>query len=99
MRIDIVLLITIAAIVVMFYCLWLLLTLKKQIPGGMVGKQWRVLEVLVWLFTLGYLTTPFANLLSEQMLRLIVSVIFLFGAIYVVITVKLIHRIIRVLSE
>ena len=99
MRIDFVLLITIAAIVVMFYCLWLLLSLKKQIPGGMVGRQWRVLEVLVWLFALGYLTTPFANLLSEQMLRLIVAVIFLFGAIYVVITVKLIHRIIKVLSE
>jgi len=99
MRIDIVLLLTVAAIVVMFYCLWLLLSLKKDIPGGMVGKQWRVLEVLVWMFALGYLATPFANLLSEQMLRLIVAVIFLFGAVYVVITVKLIHRIIKVLSE
>lgn len=99
MRIDIVLLITIAAIMVMLYCLWLLLSLKKHIPGGIVGKQWRVLEVLVWLFTLGYLATPFASQLSEQMLRLIVAVIFLFGAVYVVITVKLIHRIIKVLSE
>lgn len=98
MRIDVVLLITVAAILVMFYCLWLLLSLKKEIPGGIVGKQWRILEMLVWLFALGYLATPFANLLPEQMLRLIVSVIFLFGAIYVVITVKLIHRIIKELS-
>lgn len=98
MRIDLVLLITVAAIVVMLYCLWLLLSLKKEIPGGIVGKQWRILEMLVWLFALGYLATPFANLLPEQMLRLIVSVIFLFGAIYVVITVKLIHRIIKELS-
>jgi hypothetical protein len=99
MKIDIVLLITVAAIVVMFYCLWLLISLKKEIPGGMVGKQWRTLEVLVWLFSVGYLATPFANLLSEQTLRLIAAVIFLFGAVYVVTTVKLIHRIIKVLSE
>lgn len=98
MKIDVVLFITVIAIVVMFYCLWLLLSLKKEIPGGMVGKQWRILEVLVWLFALGYLATPFANLLPEQTLRLIVAVIFLFGAVYVLITVKLIHRIIKVLS-
>ena len=98
MKIDIVLFIAVAAILVMFYCLWLLISLKKQIPGGTVGKYWRVLEVLAWLFALGYLVTPFASLLSEQMLHLIVSVIFLFGAVYAVITVKLIHRIIRLLS-
>lgn len=61
--------------------------------------SWRVLELLVVLFTLSYLATPFAGSLPEESLRLIVSLIFLFGAVYVVITVKLIHRIIRVLSS
>ncbi len=59
MKIDIVLFVTFAAILVIVYCLWLLFALKKDIPGGMVGKQWRILEVLVWLFALGYLATPF----------------------------------------
>lgn len=99
MQTDITFFITLAAIVVMLYCLWLAFSLRKEIPGGLVGKQWRVLELLVVLFTLGYLATPFAGFLPEESLRLIVSLIFLFGAIYVVITVKLIHRIIKVLSS
>lgn len=99
MKIDVTFVITLAAIAVMLYCLWLAFSLRKEIPGGLVGKQWRVLELLVVLFTLGYLATPFAGSLPEESLRLIVSLIFLFGAIYVVITVKLIHRIIKVLSS
>src|SRR3569832_1425643 len=99
MRIDIALITTFAAIAVMLYCLLLAFSLKKDIPGGVVGKQWRMLELLVLLFALGYLATPFAGALPEEVLRLIVSLIFLFGAIYVVITVKLIHRIINVLSS
>lgn len=98
MKFDITFIITLAAIAVMLYCLVLAFSLRKDIPGGLVSKQWRVLELLVVLFTLGYLATPFAASLSEGTLRLIVSLIFLFGAIYVVITVKLIHRIIKALS-
>lgn len=96
---DIILVTTLSAIAVMLYCLWLAFKLRKDIPGGLVGKQWKLLEFLVILFTLGYLTTPFASSLPDEMLRLIVSMIFLFGAVYVVITVKLIHRIIKVLSS
>lgn len=96
---DIIQVTTLSAIVVMLYCLWLAFNLRKDIPGGLVGKQWKLLEFLVILFTLGYLTTPFASSLPEELLRLIVSMIFLFGAVYVVITVKLIHRIIKVLSS
>jgi len=98
MKFDITFIITLAAIVVMLYCLFLVYSLRKDIPGGLVSKQWRVLELLVVLFALGYLATPFAASLSEETLRQIVSLIFLFGAIYVVITVKLIHRIIKALS-
>ena len=98
MKFDISFIITLAAIAVMLYCLFLVYSLRKDIPGGLVGKQWRVLELLVVLFALGYLATPFAASLSEETLRQIVSLIFLFGAIYVVITVKLIHRIIKALS-
>ena len=98
MKFDITFIITLAAIAVMLYCLFLVYSLRKDIPGGLVSKQWRVLELLVVLFALGYLATPFAASLSEETLRQIVSLIFLFGAIYVVITVKLIHRIIKALS-
>jgi hypothetical protein len=98
MKFDISTWISVAAILVMFYCLLLVLKLGKQVPGGVVGKNWRFLTVLVILFTLGYLTTPFFSMLPPAIVSLVVSLIFFFGAIYVVITVKLIYRIIEELS-
>lgn len=99
MNIDLALLFSVTAIIVMLYCLGLVVSLRKEIPGGMIGKHWGTLQLLVVLFTVGYFATPFASLLPEEVLRLIVALIFLFGAIYVVITVKLIRNIIKVLAS
>ncbi|MGA8863441.1 MAG: hypothetical protein WBM09_06990 [Gallionella sp.] len=98
MNIEISTLISIAAILVMIYCLFLVLKLGRQVPGGVVGKNWKFLTLLVVLFTLGYLTTPFFGMLPAEIVNVMVSLIFFFGAIYVVITVKLIYRIIEELS-
>ena len=99
MKFDIPFFISVAAIIVMFYCLFLVLSLKKNVPGGMIGKKWNFLMTLVVLFTFGYISTPFFGMIPEGILRLIVGFIFFFGAIYVVITVKLIYNIIMTLSE
>lgn len=98
MKLDAATIISACAIVVMFYCLWLALSLSKSIPGGVVGRRWRTLTSLVALFAVGYLVTPFFGLLPQGLINMIVALIFLFGAIYVVITVKLIYRIIEELS-
>ncbi|MBL0124990.1 MAG: hypothetical protein IPP88_20510 [Betaproteobacteria bacterium] len=98
MNFDISIMISVAAILVMFYCLWLVFSLGGSVPGGVVGKTWKTLTALVVLFTLGYLVTPFFGMLPPNLMRLIVALIFLFGAIYVVITVKLIYRIIEELA-
>ena len=99
MQLDITLVVSLAAILIMMYCLYLVTSLKRSVPGGMVGKKWKFLMLLVVLFTIGYLATPFFGMIPEKLLRLIVSCIFFFGALYVVLTVKLIHRIIQELSE
>jgi len=96
---DPILVFTMAAIVVMLYCLWTTIHLKKNIPGGVVGKKWNIMSALVVMFTLGYFTTPFFTAIPEDILRFIVSLIFFFGAVYVLITVKLIYTIITELSE
>ncbi|MGE0358598.1 MAG: hypothetical protein AB7P08_16980 [Burkholderiales bacterium] len=98
MKFDISIIVSVLAILVMFYCLWLVLSLRKNVPGGVVGSTWKTLTSLVILFTLGYLVTPFFSLLPAVLTNVIVSLIFLFGAIYVVITVKLIYRIIEELA-
>lgn len=99
MQIDLSLIIIIAAILVMLYALIQVITLKRHIPGGMVGKNWNYLLALVVLFAAGYSAMPFLGDVPKDTLQLIVAGIFLFGAIYVVITIKLIHNVIRVLSE
>jgi len=97
--VDISLLFSFAAILVMIFCLIQVYTLKSKIPGGVIGKRWNFLVMLVILFTIGYLATPFFGALPAELMRLIASLIFFFGAIYVWITVKLIFRIIQELTE
>ncbi|HCJ51457.1 MAG TPA: hypothetical protein DHV67_06350 [Gallionella sp.] len=99
MDLNVNIVLNIAAILIMLYCLYLVLSLKSSIPGGVVGKRWNFLTLLVVLFNIGYLTTPFFDQLPPEILRLIVSFIFIFGAIYVAVTVHLIFNIIRELTE
>jgi hypothetical protein len=93
------LIISFAAILVMIFCLLQVYTLKSKIPGGVIGKRWNFLVLLVVLFSVGYLATPFFGALPAELMRLIASLIFFFGAIYVLITVKLIYRIIQELTD
>ena len=74
MQANLISVINVAAIAVMLVCLYMVFTLRSKIPGGVVGKQWRLLTVLV-------------------------TLIFFFGAIYVLITVRLIFRIIEELTS
>lgn len=99
MDITVTTVLNVVAILIMFYCLYMVLTLKSSIPGGMVGKHWNFLTMLVALFSVGYLTTPFFGRLPTEILRLLVSLIFVFGAVYVLVTVRLIFNIIRELTE
>ena len=90
--------INVAGIAIMLYGLTQILSLRKQVPGGMVGRYWQTLTVLVAMFTLGYLATPFFASLPPDSIRMIVALVFLFGAIYVTLTIRLLYRIIEELS-
>lgn len=98
-RFELGLVINIAAILVMAWCFVTMLQLSAKIPGGVVGRNWRLLRWLVGLFLLGYLVTPFFPQLPPELINLLVALIFFFGALYVLLTVRLIYRIITVLSS
>jgi len=83
-----------AAIVVMLYALYRVLSLKKKIPGGVVGSTWNFLSMLIVLFTIGYLTTPFFPMLPQAAKDLLVGVIFLAGAVFVVIVINLFYKVV-----
>lgn len=86
---------SVLAICVILYGLVLVIKLKKDVPGGVIGKQWNILILLVCLFALGFAFGPFFGNLPIESLRLLVSMIFFFGAIYVVITIRMIYNIIQ----
>ncbi len=86
---------SVAAILVMLYALYSSITLKNKVPGGKVKKTWNILTGLIVMFTVGYLTTPFFRMLPQGVKDILVGVIFLAGAIFVVIVIKLFFRIIE----
>lgn len=86
------------AILVMVYALYSALSLKSKIPGGKVKSTWNMLTSLIVMFTIGYLATPFFRLLPQEVKDLLVGVIFLAGAIFVVIVIKLYFKIIEELG-
>lgn len=98
-NLDVSLIISFAAILVMIFCLTQVYSMKASIPGGVIGKHWNFLVMLVVLFSIGYLATPFFGALPVELMRLIAALIFFFGAIYVLITVKLIYRVIQELAD
>lgn len=95
---EITTIITAFAILVMLYCLVLAIYLKSKIPGGVVGKSWRRLVFMVAFFAVGYIAIPMLGELSQETMRIAVALIFLFGAVYVAITIRLIYRIIEELT-
>jgi hypothetical protein len=89
------LVLSISAIIVMFYALYMALAFRKKVTGGKVKSTWSVLVGLIVLFSAGYLTTPFFRLLSPDIKDLLVGVIFLAGAAFVVIVVRLLYKIVE----
>ncbi len=88
-----ILLISLAAILVVFYALFKAITLNKRIPGGLVKESWRLLYYLIGLLSIGYLTLPLFPRLPESSRDLIIAIIYLAGAVFIVKVVNLIYRI------
>ncbi len=88
------LLLSFSAICIIFYALYLVMDLRKKIlVGGEVKATWKRLSWMIILFAIGYLTTPFFPSLPGFVKDVVVGVMFLFGAIFVVIVIKLFHKI------
>jgi hypothetical protein len=88
-----ILLISLAAILVVFYALFRAAALNRKIPGGLVKDSWRLLYYLIGLLAVGYLTLPLFPRLPESSKDLIVAVMYLAGAIFVVKVINLIYKI------
>jgi hypothetical protein len=88
-----ILLVSLSAILVIFYALFRAVTLNSKIPGGLVKESWRLLYYLIGLLAVGYLTMPLFPMLPESSRDLIVAIIYLAGAIFIVKVINLIYKI------
>jgi hypothetical protein len=88
-----ILLISLSAILVVFYALFRAAALNRKIPGGLVKDSWRLLYYLIGLLAVGYLTLPLFPRLPQSSKDLIVSLMYLAGAIFVVKVINLIYKI------
>jgi len=86
---------SVLSIAVMLYALYSVFVLRHKIPGGKVKSTWDFLAALIMLFTVGYLSTPFFRLLPQEIKDIFVGIIFLAGAVFVVIVIKLFFKIIE----
>lgn len=81
------------AIMIMAVAVWKAFEYKSSLPGE-VKRTWRVLIALIALFFLGYSILPFFVLIPEGSKDTIVAFFFLFGAVYVLLSLNLIVRIV-----
>ena len=86
---------SLSSIVVMLYALYKAVVLRNRVPGGKVKSTWNFLSGLIVIFSAGYLSTPFFRLLPPEFKDVLVGVIFLAGAIFVLIVIKLFFKIIE----
>jgi len=91
--------ISIISALTMLYALWSVISLRKNVPGGLIGNKLNGLMALVVLFSISYIMVPFLGQLSQETLTITMNIILLFGAVYVVATISLIKRIIQTLTD
>ncbi len=87
------LIISLIAIVVVFYALLRAASLNKKIPGGIVKQYWRLLYYLIGLIAAGYLTLPLFPSLPESSRDFVIAIIYLAGAIFIVKVINLLYKI------
>jgi len=89
-------LIAFLAIITMGYCIFSIYQLFIKVPGGIVKKRIKLLFALLLFFFAGYLISPLFYLLEHfEYTTLIVYLVFLFGAIFVLISIKTIDSILQ----
>ncbi len=87
------------AVAVMIAALMLVLRLRRIARGGRIGRVLNILAAFIVFFLLGYLAAPFAPSLPSSAAHLLTAVVFLFGAVFVVIVLRLIEELVKQVFE
>ncbi len=83
------------AIVTMLTALFKVVRLRRVARGGAIGGAVNILAGFVVLFLVGYLGAPLMPRVPLELSLVFVGAIFLFGAVFVVLVLKLIEDLVR----
>ncbi len=89
---------SVLAIVVMAVNVIRAFRLRKAIVGGEVGEKWNYCMYLILFFFAGYIISPLFLRISPESKDILVSMVFLFGAVFVFIMTSLIFSVITLLQ-
>lgn len=87
------------AIMIMAVALWKAFVYKSTLPDGSAIRNWRALITLIGLLFAGFLFLPFFILFPQEWKDNIVSFLFLFGAVFVLIALDLVYNIVIALKK
>lgn len=90
--------ISVLAICVMAINVFKAYTLKKSIVGGELGEKWNYSFYLIIFFFIGYIISPLILRISPEYKDIIISLVFLFGALFVLIMISILISVITVLK-
>ena len=84
------------SIITMGTCIFLLMKLRKKLTGGIIKKRMTMLFGLLIFFFFGYLGSPlFKYIEGFEYTTLLVYLVFLFGAIFVLITIDTLGTVLK----
>lgn len=88
------------AIVVMAFNTVLTFRLKAKLIGGEVGARWNVLSVLVLVFLIAFILSPLLLVFEAPVDFLLLAVfsVFLLGAVFVSLVVRIVGDILQVMD-
>jgi len=87
------------AIAVMLVALVMVIKLRKLTKSGKVGRVVSLLFGFILFFLCGYLVAPLMVQLDCAYMQLLTGLVFLFGAVFVVIVLGLLSRLVKQIFE
>jgi hypothetical protein len=88
--------ISVLAICVMAMNVYKAFNLKKSIVGGELGEKWNYSFYLIIFFFIGYIVSPLILRINPEYKDIVISLVFLFGAIFVLIMISILISVITV---
>jgi hypothetical protein len=82
-----------AAIVTMVINVFLAVRLRRAMIGGVIRSRWGMLTNLIIVFLAGYILSPLLLVfqLPLEYMGLVVFLVFLFGAVFVAVVIRILH--------